>query len=289
MSPSMSSTVLLRRTLTAATSTRSFSTTRRAPASLLFALGQLSNTRETQHFAKRSKLDHVEHSPPLQLIRSSEVDPFAPPKKVRATKAKDATAGTRAASIKEEFERNMAQSDGSGVAPLTGVRMNVDTSPCDAQLASVTQELTARLERSGRDIQDLEKGLAAVQKELGSLVKTLGIFMFLLVGGVTGVAMWNFWPQEKSGRTGEELGKKVAQRTRAARPLPAAGSLRRDVGIQTGLGATNAGLAEVMGEAAVLPVAASAVSAQPVAPGVQGVQSTQDEWRWYKNLFWKQR
>ncbi|KJX94319.1 hypothetical protein TI39_contig4202g00005 [Zymoseptoria brevis] len=286
MSPSMSSPILLRRTLTAAISTRSFSTTLRAPASLLFALGQLSNTRETQHFAKRSKLDHVEHSPPLQLIRSSEVDPFAPAKKVKATKA----AGTRAASIKQEFERNMAQSDGAHAAPLTGLRMNLDTSPSHARLASAMQELTARLERSGRDIQDLEKGLATVQKELGSLVKTFGIFMFLLVGGVTGVAMWNFWPQEKSGRTGAELGKKVAERTRAAMPLPAAGLLgRKDVGVQTGVGATGAGLAEVMGEAAVLPVADGAVSAQHAVLSGQGGQSTQGEWKWYRNLFWKQR
>lgn len=42
-----------------------------------FALGKLSNARETQHFNRASKLSRVEHSPPLKLIQTSEVDPFA--------------------------------------------------------------------------------------------------------------------------------------------------------------------------------------------------------------------
>lgn len=42
----------------------------------LFALQALSNSRETQHFNKASGLSRVEHSPNLELLRASEVDPF---------------------------------------------------------------------------------------------------------------------------------------------------------------------------------------------------------------------
>lgn len=52
----------------------------RRHASVLFALSALSNSRETQHFNKATKLSRVEHSPALKLIQTSEVDPFAPPK-----------------------------------------------------------------------------------------------------------------------------------------------------------------------------------------------------------------
>lgn len=48
----------------------------RRNASLLFALSALSNSRETQHFNKATKLSRVEHSPALKLIQTSEVDPF---------------------------------------------------------------------------------------------------------------------------------------------------------------------------------------------------------------------
>lgn len=42
----------------------------------LFALQALANSRETQHFNKASRLSRVDHSPNLEIIRSSEVDPF---------------------------------------------------------------------------------------------------------------------------------------------------------------------------------------------------------------------
>lgn len=56
---------------------RRISTTASLRGSPLFALGALSNARETQHLAKESRLSRVEHSPNLQLIQSSEVAPFA--------------------------------------------------------------------------------------------------------------------------------------------------------------------------------------------------------------------
>lgn len=53
----------------------------------LFALQALANSRETQHFNRASGLSRVDHSPNLELLRSSEVEPFkrkpAPPPDMR--------------------------------------------------------------------------------------------------------------------------------------------------------------------------------------------------------------
>jgi hypothetical protein len=236
-------------------------------------LNQLSNTRETQHFAKKSKLNHVEHSTPLQLIRSSEVDPFVPPKK-SAVKA-DEKVKTTAQDVKKEFERNMAKD----ISPPVCTGINADAP--SAQLTTTTQDMTARLDRTSRDIRDLEKEFSALQKEVGTLVKTVGVLICLLVGGATGVSLYYFWPQEKHTRTGGDIGKRLAERTRAAMPLPAARTMGRDVGTQTVSGAS---IADVMGEAAVLPVAAKAAEVSPVvlvAPGAE------DRSRWYQGWFWK--
>jgi len=57
-------------------------------SSPLFHLAALSNARESRHFKNISKLSQVEHSPNLQLIRSSEVEPFNGVKKIENEKDK---------------------------------------------------------------------------------------------------------------------------------------------------------------------------------------------------------
>src|ERR1700761_1328608 len=66
---------------------RGLHTTSAPRASILFALGALSNSRETQHFNKISRLPRVEHSPPLKLIKTGEVDPFSLTAPAKATPA----------------------------------------------------------------------------------------------------------------------------------------------------------------------------------------------------------
>ena len=57
-------------------------------SSPLFHLAALSNARESRHFKNISKLSQVEHSPNLQLIRSSEVEPFNGVKKIESEQDK---------------------------------------------------------------------------------------------------------------------------------------------------------------------------------------------------------
>ncbi|KAF4551617.1 Hypothetical protein D9617_13g101190 [Elsinoe fawcettii] len=59
---------------------RTFSTSTARPATPLYMLAALSHARETQHFTKRSGLGVTNHAPAVEAIKSSEVDPFAPPK-----------------------------------------------------------------------------------------------------------------------------------------------------------------------------------------------------------------
>ncbi|KAG8630554.1 hypothetical protein KVT40_002173 [Elsinoe batatas] len=59
---------------------RSFATTSSRPATPLYMLAALSQSREAQHFTKRSGLGITNHSPAVEAIKSSEVDPFTSPK-----------------------------------------------------------------------------------------------------------------------------------------------------------------------------------------------------------------
>lgn len=65
--------------------TRSFRSTPSTRTSPFFQLGALANSRETRWLSKSSGTPQIEHSPQLQLIRSSEVEPFQ--KKLDTTKA----------------------------------------------------------------------------------------------------------------------------------------------------------------------------------------------------------
>ncbi|PSK56532.1 GATA type zinc finger protein asd-4 [Elsinoe australis] len=58
--------------------TRTFTTTPPRPATPFFLLAARSNVRETQHFTSRSGLGVTNHSPAIEAIKASEVDPFAP-------------------------------------------------------------------------------------------------------------------------------------------------------------------------------------------------------------------
>lgn len=83
----------------ATTKPRAFSTTHiRGGVSPLFALGALSNSREGRYIRKAAgnRISPVEYSPQLQLIRSSEVDPFMPKTKAAIAKTGKPLAPPRA-------------------------------------------------------------------------------------------------------------------------------------------------------------------------------------------------
>ncbi|PNS15538.1 Spindle assembly checkpoint component mad1 [Sphaceloma murrayae] len=81
-------------------STRHLSTTAPRPAIPLLMLSALSNAREAQHFSKHSGLGITNHSPAIEAIKSSEVDPFLPknpappPRKNPASASASASAST---------------------------------------------------------------------------------------------------------------------------------------------------------------------------------------------------
>lgn len=62
----------------ARTNTRLFSTTRPLLSGSFFDLGALGASREAQYLSKEHGIPRAEYSSSIHLIRSSEVDPFAP-------------------------------------------------------------------------------------------------------------------------------------------------------------------------------------------------------------------
>ncbi|ROV99713.1 hypothetical protein VSDG_02949 [Cytospora chrysosperma] len=62
----------------ARTNTRLFSTTRPLLSGSFFNLGALGASREAQYLSKEHGIPRAEYSSSIHLIRSSEVDPFAP-------------------------------------------------------------------------------------------------------------------------------------------------------------------------------------------------------------------
>lgn len=105
-------------------------------SSPLFHLAALSNARESRYFKKASKLSQVEHSPALQLIRSSEVEPFGGVKVISTDESKDV--GVKKVSKTEN------------VTPPTG-QLNSKPSWTESSRTISQKELSEKLRRAGEN------------------------------------------------------------------------------------------------------------------------------------------
>jgi hypothetical protein len=73
-------------------------------------LQALSNSRETQHFNKISRLNRVEHSPSLKLIETSEVNPYVPVKQLTSQKIEPVGKVEKASKIEKAGEAQAVES-----------------------------------------------------------------------------------------------------------------------------------------------------------------------------------
>lgn len=129
-------------------------------SSPLFHLAALSNSRESSHFRKVSKLSQVEHSPALQLIRSSEVEPFGAPKSIKSDEER-----------KRVLQKETPSATNKGVMPL---RSQQEWS--DAELAKMKEMTRGGMQLSNRPeewsgaelakIKELSAGEKVVLREL---------------------------------------------------------------------------------------------------------------------------
>lgn len=167
---------------------RAFSTTRQEHANILFALHALSNSRETQHFNRISRLDRVEHSPPLQLIKASEVDAFPIPAPLSQSAITTPLRKTR------EPSRSVLDDKALRIGKLILSEHARNLSRSQRALDSVKRQNAQAKDIGERERADWAKDKARLQREL----RSAGGLIIAAVATATVLATWRFWPQGTS-------------------------------------------------------------------------------------------
>ncbi|OQN96223.1 hypothetical protein B0A48_17785 [Cryoendolithus antarcticus] len=249
---------------------------RHASTNPFFALSSLSNSRETQHFNKITKLSRIEHSPTLKLIQSSEVDPFPLPEPMkrkailtlrvepgRDTRARSTALDKKAVAVGKAVLSQQARR-------MTYLQRGLARSLRREHLKS------AQLGQAQRAWQDRERKMRAD-------MRIAGVWILASVGTATGLAMWRFWPEARAARKVDsgELGRKIARKAREAMPVPA---------VTSGTKAARTADKAVVAPAAAGSVPVKSTPAVPKTPVAEVRQEPAKRWSWpgaVKSLFWK--
>ena len=191
---------------------RAFHTSTTSRASVLFALSSLSNSRETQHFNKLSRLSRVEHSPPLKLIKTGEVDAFPlpdPPKPLPQPMIRPAVSPRSAVAIWDDkalkIGRAMLADQGRQTHRLYRALSRAKRREVRQKTSMMREKLSWQQER----------------RKLRNDMRAAGMWILLSIGTATALATWRFWPEPNVVDSGD-LGRKIAARASAAMPLPPA-------------------------------------------------------------------
>lgn len=159
-------------------------TSTRASASILFQLQGLSNSREGQWLSKASGLPRHEYSAALQLIKSSEVDPFTRRAAAAATSKKPNEHVVAAG-------RRNCTSGATTLSRLDANALSIGRSVM-AQHRREVQGLQRRLGRLARATR--QEGEAASRENRRLRRENVGatVGMVVAVAVATGVASWRF-------------------------------------------------------------------------------------------------
>nr|POE63733.1 hypothetical protein CFP56_04636 [Quercus suber] len=223
-------------------------------ASILFALQGLSNSRETQHFNKLSRLSRVEHSPSLKLIQTSEIEAYPLPSQPKPQPAV------------VPLNPRGARHDPVAYARYWDARaLHVGR----AVLAQNAQH-AARLGRQVRRAKREQVRQAAVMerdrsfwrqetRRLRNEMRVAGVWIVTTIGAATILASWRFWPQKMapdSALLASSLAE-AADSLSATRPAPAV-------------------------------VAESVSTLTPTADQPSTAEASRSS-SWWRGLFWKQQ
>ena len=264
---------------------RSFHSSSTARASIFYALSALSNSRETQHFAKITKLPRVEHSTPLKLIKITEVDPHpcpTPSKPLPKPWVRQASSTKSAAQVWDKRALQVGR-----VYLVNQARHTHRLLKIAARARRKAAMQAALLKRSRVE---WRKERQKMQNDM----RSAGVWILLSIGTATALATWRFWPESIASRDSGDLGRRIAARAAAAMPLPAASSASsRQSQSQTVDPVTPAPtlLKVPRGSKATLPATAAArkssirIEKAPVASSAKSAPSQS----WWKGLFWKQQ
>ncbi|KXT14576.1 hypothetical protein AC579_9119 [Pseudocercospora musae] len=244
---------------------RSFHSTSPSQASVLFALGALSNSRETQHFNKISRLDRVEHSPSLKLIQTSEIDQFPCPTpdkplpQIAPWRSINAHVDAAGHSHNSKIWDNKALAAGRAVL--------ADVARERSRMRRVLERTRRREERQHMVMKKELDSISEERRRMRNEMRAAGAWIVASVAVATGLSMYVFWPPREKVKDSADMGRKIAERAKAALPLPAAVS------------------------EPVATVAAAVVTGEPTVAATtvvkEEVKTPAKSWSW-KSLFWKQ-
>ncbi|GAB1739786.1 hypothetical protein NU219Hw_g4723t1 [Hortaea werneckii] len=232
---------------------QTFTSSSTSRGSILFSLNSLSNSRETQHFNKLSKLNRVEHSPPLKLIEQSEVKPYPLP--------------ALPSNLPEEpIPESPAISD----TPTSEQRASEIGRAVLAQHAKQLRNLQRRKKRQRLAFETERKAWQAERAKYQAQMREAGGLLLVSIAVATGLATWRFWPDHKqvvgteSGGLGRETGSGVEQARQVS--MPALEGIEDNP-------ATHA-----------VSAPPSGIPFPPHAPAA----SSSTEGSWWRGLFWKE-
>lgn len=272
---------MLATTLPSALTKRTFSTSSAPKASVLFALSSLSNSRETQHFNKLSRLDRVEHSPPLKLIEQSEVHPFplpTPPPRLPEPETPGTQTFKTAAQVWDEKALSVGRAVLAGHARQVG-----------------EMELALQRERQRaveRETEVEEERLAWLKERAKSRaeMRQAGVLLLLSIGTATGLATWRFWP-EKGGvaavADSGAMGRKIAERAQGA--MSGSESVGSAGGLEPVVQAAPLATASATQAAGTAPAPAVEPALASLPPVASTSVTAPPTTSWWQNLFWKQQ
>ncbi|EME80645.1 uncharacterized protein MYCFIDRAFT_212092 [Pseudocercospora fijiensis CIRAD86] len=254
------------------TLSRSFHTTSpsRASPSILFALNALSNSRETQHFNKLSRLDRVEHSPTLKLIQTSEIEKHPCP----TPEVVPVPAPWRSINVHvDAASQNRRSHVWDTKALAAGRAVLADVARERARMRRVLERMRRREEGRSRVLRTEMDAIVEERRRMRNEMRVAGVWILGSVGVATGLGMYVFWPagEKVLAKDSAEMGRKIAEMAKTGISLPAAVSEP-----VAAVGAVPT-MAVVTGEPT---IAATTVIKEEVKKPARS-------WSW-KSLFWKQ-
>ncbi|KAI7211462.1 hypothetical protein KC333_g7672 [Hortaea werneckii] len=231
-----------------------FTTSSPHQGSILFSLNSLSNSRETQHFNKLSKLNRVEHSPPLKLIEQSEVKPYPLP-----------------ALPPDHSEELASETPAISDAQISEQRASDIGRAVLAQHAKQLRNLQRRKKRQRLAFEAEREVWQAERAKYQTQIREAGGLLLVSIAVATGLATWRFWPDNEkkvagadSGVLGQEMGSEAEQVMQVSEAPSKAVEASP---VTTAIAASPSG-------------ASTSYAPAPLASSSEG--------SWWRGLFWKQ-
>lgn len=224
---------IARRRATAATAvvkaSRGLHSTSRSQASILFALQALSNSRETQHFNKISRLNRVEHSPSLKLIETSEVNPYVPAKQLTSQEIEPAVRIERASKVEKTGEAQKVESrrhrDAHSIPSSRALALGQSVLHSHARSIRRSEAALSRtrdrLLRRSQIALESEAAWSVERNKYKAELRSAGALIVVAIGIATAAVTWRLGVEKAGARASNIVKSQPTTSTSAATPTVA--------------------------------------------------------------------